>query len=84
MEFSDGVTTEPVFYFPAWSVQCGGAPAVTFAAHPHTAAFLQRHGLRANAWDHRHRMKVGGALSFFGLLALIATGAISLRRRKPS
>lgn len=28
--------------------------------------------------------KVGGALSFFGLLALIATGAIGLRRRKPS
>lgn len=83
MEFSGGVTTEPVFYFPAWSVQCGGAPAVTFAA-PRTQLLSYRGMDCVRTLGITTSEKVGGALSFFGLLALIATGAIGLRRRKPS
>jgi hypothetical protein len=83
MEFSGGVTTEPVFYFPAWSVQCGGAPAVTFAA-PRTQLLSYRGKDCVRTLGITTSEKVGGALSFFGLLALIATGAIGLRRREPS
>ena len=39
---ANGITTEPVFYFPAWKVRCGGAMVATFPAP--TTQFLSYRG----------------------------------------
>ena len=40
---TNGITTEPVFYFPAWKVRCGGAMVATFPAP--TTRFLSYRGV---------------------------------------
>ncbi len=77
---SGGRTIEPIFYFPAWTVRCGGAVAPTF---PDPATRLLSYRGRdctvRLGWTAAER--IGGAISLAALLSLLA---IVIRRRRRS
>jgi uncharacterized membrane protein len=73
--FADGVTTEPVFYFPAWRVRCGGVRVATFPA-PATQLLAYRGRSCTRSLGLTTPEKIGFAVSLGGLLALLAAGAI--------
>ncbi|MEA3043898.1 MAG: hypothetical protein QOH47_1736 [Sphingomonadales bacterium] len=78
----DGVTVEPVFYFPAWRVTCAGGEAATFA-DPATG-LLAHDGsgcARELAWTGPE--KLGALLSALALALLLLLGWLR-RRRAPS
>jgi hypothetical protein len=85
-QLANGVTTEPVFYFPGWQVRCNGAAVPTFPA-PDTKllSYPGRGCTRALALTAAEKM--GGAVSVLGLLGLLAGAAIGqtgrLRRVPP-
>lgn len=81
--FADGVTVEPVFYFPAWQEACGGEPVRTFPA-PGTSllAYQGRNCTRSLGWTGAER--IGAIVSGLALLLLLALAARDrLLRRTP-
>jgi len=80
---SGGITTEPIFYFRAWEVRCGGTLVPTFPA-PQT----QLLSYRGSGCEKRLVMTAperwGAAISLAALLLLIAAtfAAPRLRRRR--
>jgi hypothetical protein len=69
-QFNDGVTIEPVFYFPTWRVLCGGRPASTFPA-PETQLLSYRGQSCSRSLVWTAPEKIGAALSALGLLVLL-------------
>jgi hypothetical protein len=79
--FANGVTTEPVFYFPAWEVRCGGRRVPSFPA-PQSQLLSYR-------GDHCQRTlgttapeKVGALISLTALLLIIASTLATRRSRR--
>ena len=73
------MTIEPVFYFPAWRVTCGGVDTPAFPDP--TTGLLAHRGLdctRRLVWTGPEWG--GAALSLFALLVLLA---LSVRARPP-
>lgn len=79
-QFFGGVTTEPLFYFPAWRVECSGTPVATFPA-PETQLLAYRGKDCPRTLTLTTPERIGSAISLLGLLALIGVSAIGLRRR---
>ncbi|HWI88925.1 MAG TPA: 6-pyruvoyl-tetrahydropterin synthase-related protein [Sphingomicrobium sp.] len=78
-QYARGVTTEPLFYFPAWRVRCGDVPVATFPA-PDTQLLSYRGKACARSPAVTSAEKIGAAMSLIGFLALIVV--IGLGRRK--
>lgn len=75
-EFSNGITTEPVFYFPAWNVVCDGKPVKTFpAARTQLLAYRGRNCARSLGWMMAE--KAGALMTLLGLFGIIAATAAS-------
>ena len=90
-EFSHGVTTEPIFFFPAWDVRCGDVFVPTFPARDTgLLSYRGQHCVRSLGYTNAE--KIGARISVFGLLGLLAilaascltpfSGRYRLRRRK--
>lgn len=83
-QFADGVTTEPVFYFPAWVVRCKGETVTTRpAAYTQLLSYKGRDCSRKLGLTGSERL--GIAISLVGLLLLLALSTIGLpgRLRRP-
>ena len=83
---TDGLTLEPVFYFPGWEVSCGGRTVASFAA-PATALLAHRGTgcTRALKWTQAERS--GALLSLASLLLLfgaLVAGRYARRKRPRS
>jgi hypothetical protein len=77
----DGVTIEPVFYFPAWRVTCAGGEAATFA-DPATG-LLAHDGAgctRRLGWTGPE--KIGALISALALALLLLFGRLAVRGRR--
>jgi len=70
-QFAGNTTVEPVFYFPAWQVRCGGKIVPTFPA-PHTQllSYRGRGCARTLVWTAAE--KVGALISLLSLLLLVS------------
>jgi hypothetical protein len=79
-QFQGGVTTEPVFYFPAWRVQCAGGDARTFPA-PHTQLLSYRGQNCSRDLALTMPERAGAVLSLVALLVILAA---SWFRRGPA
>jgi hypothetical protein len=79
-QFADGVTTEPVFDFPAWQVRCSGAVVPTFPAPDTKLLSYRGRGCTRTLTLTRPEM-IGAAVSLVALLALVAAAAIGRTRR---
>ena len=79
--FSNGVTVEPLFYFPAWRVTCEGRSVETFA-DPGTQLLSYRGQGCARKLRMTAPEMAGGAISMLGFLALLAMTAVGRRRRR--
>ena len=82
-QFDGKVTVEPVFYFPAWQVTCGGTPVSTFPA-PRTALLAHEGSgcIRKLIWTSAEM--IGAATSLAALLLLLSSlisQALLARRR---
>lgn len=72
--FANGVTVEPVFYFPAWQVTCNGERVRTFPAPGTTLlAYPGRNCTRRLGWTGAER--IGAIVSCLALLLLVALTA---------
>jgi hypothetical protein len=70
-QFANGVTVDPVFYFPAWRVTCGGREVPTFAEKgTQLLAYKGRNCTRSLGLTRQE--KTGAAISLLALLALFA------------
>jgi hypothetical protein len=76
----NGVTIEPVFYFPAWEVRCHGDIVPSFPAKD-----VRLLAYRGVGCERRLGMTaaqtMGAAISLLGLLSLALVGLLSLRAR---
>jgi hypothetical protein len=81
--FANGVTVEPVFYFPAWQVTCSGERMRTFPAPGTTLlAYQGRNCTPRLGWTGAER--IGAIVSGLALLLLLALAARDrLLRRTP-
>jgi hypothetical protein len=71
-QFDGSVTVEPVFYFPAWQVRCGGKVVPTFPAPGTQLLSYRGHGCtRTLLWTMPE--KVGALISLLTLLGLISS-----------
>ena len=69
--FSDGVTVEPTFYFPAWRLVCAGRPVPTFPDGATQLLSYRGQGCAQKlAWTVPEY--IGALISLLGLLALVA------------
>lgn len=69
--FDGRTTVEPVFYFPAWQVECAGRPVPTFPSPDHQLlAYAGRGCSRSLVWTSPER--IGALISLFALIALIS------------
>lgn len=66
----DGVTIEPVFYYPSWRVECQGRIVETFPA-PDTQLLAYRGADCTKSIGHTRAEMIGGLLGLAALLALI-------------
>jgi hypothetical protein len=68
--FANGITTDPVFYFPAWEVTCQGRRVATFAApDSQLLAYRGQNCTRRLGWTEPER--IGAIISALALLLLI-------------
>jgi hypothetical protein len=85
LEVSHGVTTEPIFYFPAWHIRCGNESVPTFPA-PETRLLSYRGQDCVRSLGYTRAEQIGGLISIFGLLGILAISAMtcitSLRNRR--
>jgi len=82
-QFDGKVTIEPVFYFPAWQVRCGGIPVATFAA-PQTELLAHEGSGCSRIVVRTPAEKTGAAVSLAALLLLLSSlisPALLARRR---
>jgi len=71
-QLDGSVTVEPVFYFPAWQVRCGGKVVPTFPAPGTQLLSYRGHGCtRTLLWTMPE--KVGALISLLTLLGLISS-----------
>ena len=77
LEISDGVTTEPVFYFPAWNVRCAGIAVQTFPA-PDTQLLAYRGQNCTRDLGYTRPEQIGRVIT---LLALVSLLALAFRSR---
>lgn len=76
-QVAGGVTTEPVFYFPAWRVVCAGRAVPTFpAAGTQLLAYRGQGCVRQLGRTLPEQL--GAAISFAALLGLLLYGAATL------
>ena len=80
---TNGITTEPVFYFPAWEVRCEGTLVATFPA-PTTELLSYRGTGCARTLGLTAPERWGMAISLATLLLLIAGSLAVPRLRRPS
>jgi hypothetical protein len=78
---ANGVTTDTVFYFPAWKVRCGGAQAATFPA-PETQLLSYRGAGCERTLGTTPSERWGAAISLFALLLLLGGGIAGRRLRR--
>lgn len=80
---TNGVTVEPVFYFPAWEVRCGGRVVPTFP-EPGTQLLAYRGSDCERRLVTTAPERIGAAVSLAGLLALfgLALGGWLRSRRR--
>lgn len=78
---SNGVTTEPVFYFPAWTVTCDGKAVQTFpAARTQLLSYRGRDCTRSLRWTRVEEL--GALISLLGLIGIISAMAATMFDRK--
>jgi hypothetical protein len=75
---SGGVTVDPVFYFPAWQVSCGGRPAETFAS-PGDRLLAYRGANCERRLASTGAEQIGAALSALSLALIVLLGLLRLR-----
>jgi hypothetical protein len=80
--FANGITTEPVFYFPAWQMRCGDAVVPSFPV-PQTQLLAYRGSNCARSLRWTFSEYLGAFFSVLGLIALAVTSAFSRLRTKP-
>jgi hypothetical protein len=80
-EVFNGITTEPVFYFPAWTVTCEGKSVQAFpAAGTQLLSYRGRDCTRSLRWTLVE--EVAALLSLLGLIGIIAASAATRFGRK--
>jgi hypothetical protein len=80
---ANGITTDTVFYFPAWEVRCGGAQVPTFPA-PETKLLSYRGSGCERTLGTTDPERWGAAISLAALLLLIGGSLAGWRlRREP-
>jgi len=73
-EITDGITTEPVFYFPAWTVRCAGELVRTFPA-PDTQ-LLSYHGENcARVLGYTRPEQIGRAITLLAVISFLVLGS---------
>jgi len=77
----DGITVEPVFYFPSWRVDCGGHRVPTFAA-PETKLLAHPESNCSRRIGLTPPEIIGGLLSALALLILLLASARDAIRPK--
>ena len=80
-QFTDGVTIDPVFYYPAWKVRCGGRPVNAFP-DAQTQLLAYRGQGCERTLGRTPAEYAGTIVSVLALLAL--AGASLVRRRRPA
>jgi hypothetical protein len=79
-QFTNGVTVERVFYFPAWHVLCAGHDTPTFPqAQTQLLSYKGRNCERRLRWTVSE--KIGAGISLIGLLVLLSLSVLGARRR---
>jgi uncharacterized membrane protein len=80
---TNGITTEPVFYFPAWEVRCGQQVVPSFpASQTQLLAYRGVNCTRSLRWTFSEYL--GAFLSILGLIALLGATAFRRLRKKPA
>lgn len=79
--FANGITTEPVFYFPAWQVRCGQDVVPSFPA-PGTQLLAYRGSNCARTLRWTSAEYLGAFVSLLGLVALACTTVFTRLRKK--
>ena len=79
--YEDGVTVEPILYFPAWRVSCQGREVETFA-DPATSLLAYR-GTGCSTRLGRTSSETIGALASAAALALLLAAGLRRRRAAP-
>ena len=77
----NGITTDPVFYFPAWQVRCAGASVPTFPA-PRTQLLSYRGSGCERSLGITAAELWGAVISFIALLLLLTAAFVGRRLRR--
>jgi hypothetical protein len=77
----NGITIEPVFYFPAWKMRCAGGEAATFA-DPESGLLAHDGGACTRTLGWTGEEKIGALLSLVALLILLASLIFRRRARR--